>query len=323
MGFDSLSVSVGSLLRTKYVIRSFTRDKAQALVQQAMRNGQRDTAEDTQDQTQISQRDIDEMMRQVQQFSEQGRNAEAQALLQQLTNILANLDVRLTQREQQGQGGQSQTTRQQQMRQSMDQLSQTMGEQRGLRDDTQQRQGQQGQQQQSAAGGGGSRQGGQGGEDLADRQSRIQQGLSQTQRSADEAGAAANPDLDAAARAMQESEQALRAGDLRGAETAQDAALDRLRRGASRLSQQMRDGENGDQAGNTGAAGDSDRDPLGRSTSGAGDASSRSMRLNGDLSTDLRARELFDEIRRRADDPNRPEAEREYLRRLLDTFGGT
>ena len=37
MGFDSLSVSVGSLLRTKWVIRSFTRAQARALVQRAMR----------------------------------------------------------------------------------------------------------------------------------------------------------------------------------------------------------------------------------------------------------------------------------------------
>jgi phosphotransferase system enzyme I (PtsP) len=37
MGFDSLSVSVGSLLRTKCVIRSFTRAEAWALVQRAMR----------------------------------------------------------------------------------------------------------------------------------------------------------------------------------------------------------------------------------------------------------------------------------------------
>ena len=35
----------------------------------------------------------------------------------------------------------------------------------------------------------------------------------------------------------------------------------------------------------------------------------------------VRAREIFDEIRRRAQDPNRPAAEREYLRRLLDRFG--
>ena len=82
----------------------------------------------------------------------------------------------------------------------------------------------------------------------------------------------------------------------------------------------MRDGEQGESAAGANGNNDSGRDPLGRSTNGAGDGSSRDMRLNGNLSTDMRARELFDEIRRRADDPNRPEAEREYLRRLLDTF---
>jgi hypothetical protein len=313
-------------------LRDATQRYMQALVQQAMRNGQRENADDTQDQAQISQRDIEEMMRQVQQLSAQGRNAEAQALLQQLNNILANLDVRLTQRDQQGQGSQGQGTPQQQMQQSMDQLSQAMGEQRALRDDTQQQQGeqdqqqnQQGQQQQQsqAGGGGGNQQGGQGGQNLADRQSRIQQGLNQAQRSADEAGSAPNPDLDAAGRAMQQSEQALRAGDLRGAETAQDTALDRLRRGASQLSQQMHDGENGDQSGSTAGTDSSGRDPLGRAANGGGDPSNPNMRLNGNLSGQMRARELFDEIRRRADDPNRPEAEREYLRRLLDTFDGT
>lgn len=320
-------------------LRDATQRYMQALVQQAMRNGQRENADDTQDQAQISQRDIEEMMRQVQQLSEQGRNAEAQALLQQLNNILANLDVRLTQRESQGQGSQGQGTRQQQLQQSMDQLSQAMGDQRALRDDTQQQQGQQDQQgqqsqqgqqqnqqgqQQSQAGGGGNQQGGQGGQNLADRQSRIQQGLSQAQRSADQAGSAPNPDLDAAGRAMQQSEQALRAGDLRGAETAQDTALDRLRRGASQLSQQMHDGEQGDRSGSNSGTDSGGHDPLGRATNtGGGDPSNPDMHLNGNLSGEMRARELFDEIRRRADDPNRPEAEREYLRRLLDTFDGT
>ena len=308
-------------------LRDATQRYMQALVQQALRNGQQESAEDTQDQAQISQHDIEAMMRQVQQLSEQGRNAEAQALLQQLTNILANLDVRLTRRAEQGQGGQSQGTRQQQMQEGMDQLSQALGAQRALRDDTQQQQGdqqnQQGEQRQSQAGGGGAQQGGQGGQSLADRQSQIRQGLSQAQRSANDAGADPSRDLDAAGRAMQESEQALRSGDLRAAETAQDAALDRMRRGASQLSQQMRDGEQGGSAASASGNDDSGRDPLGRSPNGAGDASSRDMRLNGNLSTDMRARELFDEIRRRADDPNRPEAEREYLRRLLDTFDGT
>ena len=35
-----------------------------------------------------------------------------------------------------------------------------------------------------------------------------------------------------------------------------------------------------------------------------------------------RAQDLLDEIRRRAGEPQRPEAERGYLGRLLDLFGG-
>jgi hypothetical protein len=81
----------------------------------------------------------------------------------------------------------------------------------------------------------------------------------------------------------------------------------------------MHDGEQGQEGSATGQANDSDRDPLGRAPNGTG-VGDRGMRLDGTSSGQMRARELFDEIRRRADDPNRPEAEREYLRRLLDTF---
>jgi hypothetical protein len=34
----------------------------------------------------------------------------------------------------------------------------------------------------------------------------------------------------------------------------------------------------------------------------------------------VRSREILDELRRRAQDPRRPQAEREYLQRLLDRF---
>ena len=36
-----------------------------------------------------------------------------------------------------------------------------------------------------------------------------------------------------------------------------------------------------------------------------------------------RAREILDELRRRAQDTTRPESEREYLKRLLDRFTGS
>ncbi|WP_395645834.1 DUF4175 domain-containing protein [Terricaulis sp.] len=295
-------------------LRRATERYMQALVQEALRNGERENMEDTEEQTSISGRDIQEMLEEVQRLAEQGRTEEAQALLQMLAGIMANLDARLEQSE----SGQGEQGDQQQMQQGMDQLNQTLGEQRALRDDTQQRQEQQ--QQNGQGGGGGEQQGGQGGQDLADRQAQLQQGLQAARRMAEESGAAPSDDLDAAGQAMRQAENALRRGDLEGAEAAQNAALEHLREGAEAMAAEMR--ENGRQGqrqeGNSGA-----RDPLGRMLQGGGVG-------EGDTQVPtqadpVRAREILEEIRRRAQDPNRPEAEREYLRRLLDRFsdGGT
>lgn len=130
---------------------------------------------------------------------------------------------------------------------------------------------------------------------------------------ADEAGATPSDDLSAAGEAMRRAEEALRRGDLPGAEAAQTAALERLREGAEALAAEMH--ENGRE---TGEAGESGRDPLGRSTGGGRGDGEANVPTQFDP---VRAREIFDEIRRRAQDPNRPEAERDYLRRLLDRFG--
>jgi hypothetical protein len=132
---------------------------------------------------------------------------------------------------------------------------------------------------------------------------------------ADDAGAAPSEDLNAAGEAMRRAEEALRRGDLEAAEAAQDAALENLREGAESLSAEMRDREReGEQGSEAGEAG---RDPLGRSINGA----SESEGTVPTTTDPVRAREIYDEIRRRAQDPNRPEAEREYLRRLMDRFG--
>lgn len=292
-------------------LRRATENYMQALVQEALRNGDRQNMEDTEEQTSISQRDIEDMLRQVQELSQQGRNAEAQQLLEQLAQILANLNVQLGE-SQGGEGGEQD----QQMQQSMDELSETMGEQRALRDETQQQQQQQ--QQQGQGGSGGEQQGGQGGDQLAQRQAEIRQGLAEAQQMANESGAAPSEDLNAAGEAMRRAEEALRRGDLEGAEAAQSAALDNLREGAESLAAEMRErGRQGREQGQ-GEEGGGQRDPLGRQT-GSGYSDGEGTIPSG---TDpVRAREIFDEIRRRAQDPNRPEAEREYLRRLLDRFG--
>jgi hypothetical protein len=290
-------------------LRRATENYMQALVQEALRNGERESMEDTEDQAQISEQDIEQLLREVERLSEQGRNAEAQQLLDMLAGILANLDVQLSESESGSQGENGEPD--EQMQQSMDQLSQSMGEQRALNDETQREQ----QQQQSGGGSGGEQEGGQGGDELAQRQAEIRQGLAEAQEMANDAGAAPSEDLNAAGQAMRAAEEALRRGDFEGAQAAQSAALDHLREGADALSAEMRErGRQGNQEGE----GQSGRDPLGRATgSGSGDGETTVPTQ----SDPVRAREIFDEIRRRAQDPNRPEAEREYLRRLMDRFG--
>ncbi len=54
------------------------------------------------EQTQVSGQDIEEMLREVERLSEQGRNREAQQMLQTLASILDNLDVRLDENQQAG-----------------------------------------------------------------------------------------------------------------------------------------------------------------------------------------------------------------------------
>ncbi len=283
-------------------LRQATNNYLQALVQEAMRSGQQpQTQEDTEEQASLSQRDIDELMREVERLSQEGRNAEAQQLLQQMAGLLENLNVRLSEggQAQEGEGGQK--GEDEGLSQSMDQLSSAMGEQRALNDDTQQ-QSEQGQEGDQDGGG------------LASRQNAIRQSLSAAQESADKAGAPSNEALSGAQGAMRRAEDALRRGDFEGAKAAQDEALANLRRGANELAAEMR--RRGDGEGEPGQQGE--RDPLGRQRAGAG---------SGDGETDVptqadrvRAREILDDIRRRAQDPNRPEAERDYLRRLLDRF---
>jgi hypothetical protein len=290
-------------------LRRATDNYLQALVQEAARNGETaENQDDTQDQAQVSQQDIENLLQRVQELSEQGRTQEAQQLLQMLANLLSNLDARLSE-SQSGEGGEQSSEQQQQMQQSMDQLSETIGEQRALRDETQQQE--QRQQQQSAGGSGGERQGGEGGDDLAERQAQLRQSLGEAQRDSQSLGGAPSEELNAAERAMQQSEGALRRGDLDAAQASQNSALEHMREGAEQLAAQMRGGE---QEGEGGEAGE--RDPLGRST-GTGDG--RQTRVPTTIDP-ARAREILDEIRRRAQDANRPESEREYLQRLLDRF---
>jgi hypothetical protein len=111
---------------------------------------------------------------------------------------------------------------------------------------------------------------------------------------------------------MREAEQALREGDVARAEASQAEALRQLRRGMERLTQERSAGQQGQPNG--------PRDPLGRQIGAAGEGEETAVPEEMERQ---RAQDILDELRARAQDARRPEAERDYLRRLLERFNGS
>ena len=122
--------------------------------------------------------------------------------------------------------------------------------------------------------------------------------------------------LEDAGEAMGDAKEAIGESDLERATQQQTLALDRLRKGAESMAEQMMEGTEA-QAGQ--GPGNNGRDPLGRPD--------RSNRPDLGLSVQVpdeidiqRAREVLDELRRRVGDPSRPAVELDYLERLITPF---
>jgi uncharacterized protein (TIGR02302 family) len=168
------------------------------------------------------------------------------------------------------------------------------------------------------------------GRSLAERQQALRDEL-ERQRGAlpsldGEAGDIAEQSLDRAERAMEGAEEALGSGNLAEAIDRQAEALDALRNGLRSLSRALAEnqseepGEGEQDGGATQRAEQSQRDPLGREMgSEGGQFGTDEDMLQGEDGS-RRAEELLDELRRRSADQERPEIERDYLRRLLDRF---
>jgi hypothetical protein len=290
--------------RLSQALKQATENYLQALVQEAVRNGERaETSEDSEQQSQMSQNDIQRMLEEIQRRAEAGDQAGAQALLQQLAQMLDNLEVKLAEGGQ-GQGEDGEPT---ELEQAVEGLSEQIGRQRGLRDETakEEQEPQPGDQTE---------------QQLAQRQEQLRQDLRAAEQKARGAGASeGQKDLSEAGDAMDRAAQALKKGDLEEAGRQQEGALKSLRAGAEKMSNEAlaeREGRDGRETGKTG-----EEDPLGRQMDGTGDAGDET-----DVPTQTerqRAREILDELRRRAQDTQRPEAEREYLKRLLDRFTGS
>ncbi len=271
---------------------------------------------------------IQQLMDEIQRLMEEGRMAEAQELLDQLSQLLENLQVT------QGGAGEGQSPGQQ----SMQELGETLREQQGLSDDLfgQMQQpgegeGEGGAEQQDPLGGqpgaGADSGTGAGSDGLPDRQRALRQQLDQQQQmlpgQGTEGGESAQRLLDQAGRAMDEAERALREGDTRQALDSQAEAIEALREGMRALGEFMAEDDSANDSAPGAASRDLGqmlpRDPLGRQAGDSGQVGTDETMLRGE-DVYRRARDLLEELRRRSGERLRPEAELDYLRRLLELF---
>ena len=263
----------------------------------------------------MTDRDLQRMLDRARDLAKTGAKDAARDLLSQLQNMLENL--RLAQpRQGQGQGNEA-----------MRSLQQLQNRQQQLLDKTfrQSRQGQRGQgQQQEGQGQGKGQQPGQG--DAAE-QDALRRMLGEVMRQLGEQGDVPQA-LGRADRAMRDSSEALgrgAPGDAVGPET---EALDALQQATKDMMDQMT-GAFGGPGGFSdlpdGALPNADRDPLGRPTGDSAEGTYTDGRLRmGHSDVDSfgieRAKQILDELRRRAGETQRPEIERDYIDRLLRRF---
>ena len=310
------------------------------MARQAMENMDPQQQGEQQNGQQLTGQDLQEMLDEIERMAQEDPEA-AQQMLERLAQMLQNLQMQ-AQQGGEGQQGEGQ--------QSLDELNDMLREQQDLADrsfgEMQRRQGQGGQPGEGQEG----QPGGQGGQEFGQNGQSGEQGMpgmGGDRQGNGMAGAAQEQEalrqlLDELRRNLPrglspEAEEALRGADesmdgaresLEGDDPGQALddqvqAMENLREGARQLgeamSQQARNGQ-GDRAGQGDPnAQDEGRDPLGRPTANRGALEGSDTEIPGQEAL-KRARELLDEIRRRAGDRTRPDVELDYLRRLLERF---
>lgn len=331
-------------------LRDATQDYLRQKSQQAQRDGEQDgDRQQSENAMQMTQQDLQDMMDHIQDLMEQGRMAEAQQALEEFQQMMENMRVT------EGQGQQGQSPGQE----AMEGLAETLRDQQGLSDqafrnlqeqfnpdaqsgqsqgnegrsgdmgsgETHEGQSGQGEGSGTRQGQGDPQQGEEGREgDLAERQRELRRQLENQRGNLPGAGSdpgdAARESLDRAGDAMEGAEEALRNDDLAEALDRQSEAMESMREGMRNLGEALAENrrESGEGQGQArGEPGTQQSDPLGRRPGSGGEAGTQDSLIQGD-DVYRRARELLDEIRRRAGEGERPDVELDYLKRLLDRF---
>lgn len=300
--------------------------------------------QDMQAQNVIRQRDLQNMMDQIENLARSGNRDAAQQMLSELQRMMNNLQAGRPQRPQQGQ--QQQTSR---MRQQIDKLGEIMQEQQRLMDQTfqmdqalrdrmqrgdpgqqpydqgQNRQGQQQQQGQQSLDQMTEEQLREALKNLRAQQEGLGKKLQELQKGLKELGMQPGEGFAEAEREMGNAGEALGKGQGDQAVEGQGNALNALRQGAQNMMQQMMQamqpgqGQQGQGPGEGMASqgGQNGRDPLGRPRATSGPEFGDQVKVPDEIDVQ-RAREILDAIRERLGNMMSGEEERRYLERLLD-----
>ncbi|MEZ5773524.1 MAG: TIGR02302 family protein [Hyphomicrobiaceae bacterium] len=296
-------------------LRDALNEFLKALTAEAQKNPDQN-AETPQGSSRMTQQDLEQMLKSIEELAKSGATEDAQQMLSELRDMLERLQAG-----KQGEGGQAQ----QQMMETLEKFGGMITRQRKLLDDTfderrgSGRPGSEGQRGRQTPGQGtaedpqaGGREQGLG--ELGQRQGDLRQELDDLMRSMQGLGEEARRRFDDANGAMGQAERSLKEGDLDQATEAQSKALDELRKGAQSMTEQMigsRQGQSGSQR-----AGGDDRDPLGRPSGEDALIDSQGRALPSEVDGQ-RARAILEELRRRLGESTRPATDLDYLERLL------
>lgn len=155
---------------------------------------------------------------------------------------------------------------------------------------------------------------------LADRQGDLRDKLQSLIDRLRIEGAEAPEQFGDAGDAMGDAKDAIGEENLDRAGQQQGLALDRLRKGAQAMTEQMMANQNGEAQGGEGQSANAGRDPLGRPDNrGTRPDLGLSVKVPDEIDIQ-RAREVLDELRRRLGDPSRPAVELDYLERLIRPY---
>jgi uncharacterized protein (TIGR02302 family) len=265
----------------------------------------------------LTQQDLEQMLRNLENMARSGNRDMAQQMLSDLRDLLDRLQSGRM-------AGQQQSQRFGKM---MEEFGDIIGRQQKLLDDTfGEQQGQKGGQRGQKGGQPGQKgqQKGQGetagGDEnrLSDRQRELRERLGRLQQGLKELGLQPPGQLGGAEGSMERAERALRDGDLGKGADQETRALEQLRQGARDMAQQLLR-QMPSRYGMTGGS-RTELDPMGRPPQRTdGPDPGNSVRVPDEIDVQ-RAREILEELRRRLGETTRPPIELEYLERLLKRF---